>query len=74
MTTDIWSSRANDSYIVYTFHYITDDGSEFTLQPHLLEVHNFPDSHTGENIMTELQRGFLTMEFITFRFGKFCNR
>ena len=35
MTTDIWSSRANGSYISYTF-------------PHLLEVHSFPDSHTGE--------------------------
>jgi len=35
MTTDIWSSHANDSYIGYTFHYITDDGCEFTLQSHL---------------------------------------
>ena len=58
MTTDIWSSRANDSYIGYTFHYFTDDGCEFTLKSHLLEVHSFPDSHTGENIMTELQEVF----------------
>jgi len=58
MTADIWSSRANDSYIGYTFHYITDDGYEFSLKSHLLEVHNFPDSHTGENIMTELQEVF----------------
>ena len=58
MTTDIWSSRANDSYIGYTFHYIIDNGHEFVLKSHLLEVKNFPDSHTGENIMTELQEVF----------------
>lgn len=58
MTTDIWSSRANDSYIGYTFHYVIDDGSEFILKSHLLEVHNFPDSHAGENIMAELQEVF----------------
>ena len=58
MTTDIWSSRANDSYIGYTFHYIIDDGHEFALKSHLLEVKNFPDFHTGENIMTELQEVF----------------
>ena len=48
MTTDIWSSRANDSYIGYTFHYIIDNGHKFVLNSHLLEVKNFPDSHTGE--------------------------
>jgi len=58
MTTDIWSSRANDSYIGYTFHYITDDGHEFKLKSLLLEVHSFPDSHTGENIMKQLQEVF----------------
>lgn len=31
---------------------------EFILESYLLEVHNFPDSHTGENIMTELQEVF----------------
>ena len=29
MTTDIWSSHANNSYIGYTFHYIVDDGHDF---------------------------------------------
>ena len=48
MTTDIWSSRANDNYIGYTFHYIIDDGCEFILKSHLIEVYNYPDSHTGE--------------------------
>ena len=56
MTTDIWSSRANDSYVSYTFHYIIDNGCEFMLKSHLLEVHNFPESHTRENIMAELQK------------------
>ena len=55
MTTDIWSSRANDNYISYTFHYIVDDGHDFIMKSHLLEVHKFPDSHTGENIMVELE-------------------
>ena len=54
MTTDIWSSRANDIYIGYTFHYIIDDGHKFVLKSHLLEVKNLPDSHTGKNIMTKL--------------------
>jgi len=58
MTTDIRSSRANDSYIDYTFHYITDDGCEFTLQSHLLEVHSFLILTLEENIMTELQEVF----------------
>jgi len=44
--------------VIYTFHYIIDDGCKFTLQSHLLEVHNFPDSHTEENIMTELLEVF----------------
>ena len=58
VTTDIWSSRANDSYISYTFHYIVDDGHDFIMKSHLLEVHEFPDSHTGENIMVELDEVF----------------
>ena len=58
MTTDIWSSRANDSYISYTFHYIVDDGHDFIMKSHLLEVLEFPDSHTGENIMVELEEVF----------------
>ena len=72
MTTDIWSSRANNSYVCYTFHYILDDGHDFLLKSHLLEVKNFPDSHTGENnnnYNDRFTRGFLTMEFITFKFG-----
>ena len=58
MTTDIWSSHANDSYISYTFHYIVGDGHDFIMKSHLVEVHEFPDSHTGENIMVELEEVF----------------
>ena len=63
MTTDIWSSRTNNSYISYTFHYITDDGHDFIMKSHLLEVHEFPDSHTGENIMVELEEVFSRWSF-----------
>ena len=58
MTTDIWSSRANDSYISYTCHFIVSDGNDFMMKSHLLEVHEFPDNHTGENIMVELEEVF----------------
>ena len=52
ITTDIWSSRHLDSYTGLTIHYI--DGN-FELQSHLLDTREFSESHTGENIATELK-------------------
>ena len=51
LTTDIWSSRANHSYIGVTIHFIDE---EFQLCHHLLETLEFSDSHTGQNIGEQL--------------------
>ena len=52
-TTDIWTSRAQHAYLGLTVHYIDD---EFSLQNHLLETKEFPDSHTGVNIANEIEK------------------
>ena len=52
ITTDLWTSRANHSYCCLTIHYVSAD---FTLQSHLLETKEFPDSHTAENVAEELK-------------------
>ncbi len=52
VTTDLWTSRAKHAYTGLTVHYIT---GEFSLQSHLLETKEFPESHTGENIAEELE-------------------
>lgn len=52
VTTDGWTSRANQSYLSLTVQYIDE---EWTLQSHLLEIHQFAEAHTGDNLATELQ-------------------
>ena len=52
VTTDLWTSRARHAYTGLTVHYIND---AFTLQSHLLETREFPDSHTATNIAEELE-------------------
>ena len=52
VTTDGWTSRANESYLSLTVHYID---KEWILQNHLLETRHCPQSHTGENLATELE-------------------
>ena len=47
LTTDVWSSVAQDSYISLTCHYITED---FTQQQVCLHAAPFNDHHTGEHI------------------------
>ena len=47
VTTDIWSSVAQDSYICLMCHYITKD---FTQMQVCLHVAPFNDHHTGEHI------------------------
>lgn len=51
LTTDLWTSRSNESYIAVTGHYMTDD---FELKTILLDCRNFQDSHTSENIQEML--------------------
>lgn len=51
ITTDLWTSRSNESYIAVTGHYMTDD---LELKHILLDCRNFLDSHTSENIQEML--------------------
>ena len=53
VTTDCYTSRANEAYMGVTFHTITDDSwdlSHFILQNKVL-----PDQHTAENLAEALQ-------------------
>ena len=47
LTTDVWSSVAQDSYISLTCHYVIED---FTQQQICLHAAPFNDHHTGERI------------------------
>ena len=47
ITTDVWSSVAQDSYISLTCHYVTE---EFTQKQLCLHAAPFNDRHTGEHI------------------------
>ena len=51
-TTDLWTSRALHAYMSLTVHYLASD---FSLQSHLLETREFPDSHIAVNIVQELE-------------------
>jgi len=55
ITTDMWTSRAKHAYCAVTVHFIV----EFKLQSFLISVHEFPDSHTAENIVQKLRMHFL---------------
>lgn len=56
VTTDLWSSTANDDYLSITVHFIN---SEFELKHFCLEVIPFPEqSHTGENIRNVILQTF----------------
>ena len=48
MTTDIWTSHHNTGL---TVHYVDDS---YNLQNHLLEVVEFPESHTGVKIFERI--------------------
>jgi hypothetical protein len=52
-TTDIWSSRALDSFMSYTLHYLTAD---FTMRHWTLEVTPFGGQHTGQRIADRLNQ------------------
>ena len=52
-TTDMWTSRAQHAYMSLTVHYIDKD--LFSLQSHLVETKEFPNSHTGVNVAEGLQ-------------------
>ena len=52
LTTDCWSSRANQSYIGVTLHTITND---WELKSVTLENHELSESHTSENLAAALK-------------------
>lgn len=52
-TSDIWSSRALNSYISLTMHYI---GKDFCLRKFLMGCSNFDERHTAVEIGTKLDR------------------
>ena len=52
ITTDCWTSRANEAYIGVTFHTITD---EWQLQHFVLENEELSEQHTAENIAEALE-------------------
>ena len=52
MTSDIWTSSANDAYLSATAHFITDD---WDMRSVILDISPFPVQHTGMNIADALQ-------------------
>lgn len=53
LTTDGWTSVANESYISVTAHFITNKWTSVTC---LLECVAFEQRHTSQNLCEELQR------------------
>ncbi|CAG4962522.1 unnamed protein product [Parnassius apollo] len=53
LTTDMWTSRNNDSYLAVTGHYIDD--KNYSLQSVLLECKVLESRHTGLNLAEELR-------------------
>jgi hypothetical protein len=51
-TTDSWTSRATQSYVTITCHFIDES---FKMNSCVLQTREMPDSHTGENIAIELE-------------------
>lgn len=51
LTTDTWTSRATESYIAITAHFIDNN---FILQSYLLDCCKFSENHTAENLRNQL--------------------
>ncbi|CAI2193159.1 19110_t:CDS:2, partial [Funneliformis geosporum] len=49
---DIWSSRVHDAYLGLTCHWLT---SEFKLYDIMLDMIDFPESHTATEILIKIQ-------------------
>ena len=52
ITTDLWTSRAKQSYIAVTIHYLT---TSFEMRSHLIETKEFAEAHTGETLSDVLE-------------------
>lgn len=55
LTTDLWTSLANDSYLSVTAHFIN---KEWQLNTYLLDTTLMPDKHTAENITAKMNEVF----------------
>ena len=51
-TTDIWTSRATEAYMMITAHYISD---EWKLESNVLCTSEIAERHTGANIASRIQ-------------------
>lgn len=51
LTCDLWSSRANESYITVTCHFIDED---FNLCCAVLSTNIMKNNHTSDNIAAEI--------------------
>ena len=52
LTTDIWTSFANDAYISLTIHFIDEC---WEMKSYTLATYSFPEQHTGDNIVEKLK-------------------
>ena len=52
LTTDMWTSEANEAYLGVSYHYLTQD---FELVSVCLAVENFSGQHTGVNIASGIR-------------------
>lgn len=51
LTTDLWTSRANESYLAVTGHYITE---QFELKSLLIQCSQFEEAHSSTNIQEKI--------------------
>ena len=52
LTTDIWTSRSTQAYLIITAHYLTDD---WTMVSKVLQTREMPERHTGIHISERIQ-------------------
>ena len=52
LTTDIWTSFANNAYISLTIHFIDE---YWEMKSYTLATYSFPEQHTGDNIVEKLK-------------------
>jgi hypothetical protein len=56
ITTDGWTSKANNSYISYTAHFLNE---QFEPRNYCLNIENVDDSHTAQNLANSLSQSIL---------------
>ena len=64
ITTDLWTSNKQDSYISITAHWLEDS---FVMQHGELATHEMPESYTGVNIKDRIEQ--CLRNFVIEKFG-----